>query len=166
MVVSHNVYLEIDVKRPPGSRIQKFFINGQSLDPEREYLFSNLSFPLSGRDGFSAFAPEEIKEVTFMDDAELFLKFAKISELPENLLELHEFKQSRINLRSLFELTPDPKGADQFNLKDFSSLQTLKLQEECLLRLKAYSLVEGIRECEGKYVFEIGDNLGRMKINY
>lgn len=54
-MASCNVFIEIDIKRPPGDRIIKFLVNGKTLDDEKEYIFSSLNFALGGKDGFSPF---------------------------------------------------------------------------------------------------------------
>lgn len=53
MVVSNSVYIEINSKKPKGEKIQKIIIQGKSLDDNKEYIFSALSQPLEGKDGFT-----------------------------------------------------------------------------------------------------------------
>jgi len=40
---------------PPGNRVQEIRINGQLLDPDREYLLATNDFLAAGGDGFSVF---------------------------------------------------------------------------------------------------------------
>lgn len=53
--VSDNVSYTYDITRPIGERITAMTIDGEPLDPERDYVVAGSVYLLSGNDGFTAF---------------------------------------------------------------------------------------------------------------
>lgn len=53
--LSHNVSYTYDPDAPQGSHITSVSVNGEPLDPEREYRIGSFSFLLQGGDNFRAF---------------------------------------------------------------------------------------------------------------
>lgn len=79
MVFSQSTYVEVNCKNSPGERIERVLINGEELDEEQDYLFSDMSFVMGGRDGFSPFEPDEFVERFQESEIDIVLGFCSMA---------------------------------------------------------------------------------------
>lgn len=157
IVFSRNTFIKLNVGKPPGERIDKFLIDGVPLDEEKIYTYTDLSFPLQGRDGFSTFDKSYIDSIYPDDDVQIFLDFQEIPENPVHLKEFHEFKQSGLKTKEVFSLKSHKDGVHLFKKEFASDWPNVRLSKECLRRVKIYSLVEGVKEVDKRHVFILGE---------
>lgn len=65
----------LDVTKPAGDRVSSIMIAGQSVNPDKEYVFATLNFLFNGGDGYTMLAGKKLND--FPSDAEVFLAYAK-----------------------------------------------------------------------------------------
>jgi 2',3'-cyclic-nucleotide 2'-phosphodiesterase (5'-nucleotidase family) len=65
----------LDASKPAGERVSNILINGQPVDPNKEYLFTTLNFEFNGGDDYRMLIGKASAD--FSSDAETFIKFAQ-----------------------------------------------------------------------------------------
>lgn len=78
--VSDNVSYVYDVEAPAGERIKSVTVDGEPLDPEREYVVAGSTFLLEGGDSFSALAEGSELAATGLMDIEAFVSYLRDNE--------------------------------------------------------------------------------------
>lgn len=65
----------LDASKPAGDRVSNIMVNGQPLDPDKEYVFTTLNFEFNGGDGYNMLVGKAQND--FPSDAEVFLAYLK-----------------------------------------------------------------------------------------
>jgi len=65
----------LDASKPAGDRVSNIMVNGQPVDPNKDYVFTTLNFEFNGGDGYTMLVGKAQND--FPSDAEVFLAYLK-----------------------------------------------------------------------------------------
>jgi 2',3'-cyclic-nucleotide 2'-phosphodiesterase (5'-nucleotidase family) len=65
----------LDASKPAGDRVSDIMVNGQPVDPDKDYVFTTLNFEFNGGDGYTMLVGKAQND--FPSDAEVFLAYLK-----------------------------------------------------------------------------------------
>ncbi|HNX73912.1 MAG TPA: 5'-nucleotidase, partial [Spirochaetales bacterium] len=63
----------LDASKPAGDRVSNIMVNGEPVDPDKEYTLATLNFEFNGGDGYTMLVGHAKND--FPSDAEIFVKY-------------------------------------------------------------------------------------------
>lgn len=80
--LSDNVSYIYDAAAPQGERIRSITVDGEPLEPDREYVVAGSTFLLEGGDGFTALTKGSERAATGLMDIEAFISYLQENDNP------------------------------------------------------------------------------------
>jgi 2',3'-cyclic-nucleotide 2'-phosphodiesterase (5'-nucleotidase family) len=65
----------LDASKPAGDRVSNILVNGEPVDPDKEYTLATLNFEFNGGDGYTMLVGHAKND--FPSDAEIFVKYVQ-----------------------------------------------------------------------------------------
>lgn len=115
VIFSQSAYVEVNCQKSPGERIERFLIDGSELEDDKFYLYSDMSFIMGGRDGFTPFEPTDFVQRFEDNEIGVILSYLSLAEDPQHEQEFRAFKNRGIACTQLNSLVVSEKGLDAYS---------------------------------------------------